>query len=180
MAFAEFSSSAELIKHYKRVRARIFPRVPPTIRQPAKVEIKALALPAPVAIDAPAPVAPPDPGPFIPPLPVTPAMLRKETPYPSVDLIKRVVSHHYQIALVDLVSARRTKEIVEPRQVAMWLARSMTPSSLPVIGRKFGNRDHTTVLHAFNKIEHRRLSNPEFSDLLDALQATIMGVHQWQ
>ncbi|RAI01129.1 chromosomal replication initiator protein DnaA [Acuticoccus sediminis] len=72
---------------------------------------------------------------------------------PKIEDIQRVVCQHYGISRGDLVSARRTKVIVRPRQVAMYLCKMLTPRSLPEIGRRFGNRDHTTVLHAVRKID---------------------------
>ncbi|WP_226576499.1 helix-turn-helix domain-containing protein [Acuticoccus sediminis] len=71
---------------------------------------------------------------------------------PKIEDIQRVVCQHYGISRGDLVSERRTKAIVRPRQVAMYLCKMLTPRSLPEIGRRFGNRDHTTVLHAVRKI----------------------------
>ncbi|NRG16508.1 chromosomal replication initiator protein DnaA [Rhizobiales bacterium] len=71
----------------------------------------------------------------------------------KIEDIQRVVSKHYNVTKADLLSARRTRTIVRPRQIAMYLAKMMTPRSLPEIGRRFGNRDHTTVLHAVRKIE---------------------------
>src|SRR5690606_22194257 len=70
-----------------------------------------------------------------------------------IEDIQRVVARHYSVSRTELLSARRTRTIVKPRQVAMYLAKSMTPRSLPEIGRRFGGRDHTTVLHAVRKIE---------------------------
>jgi len=70
-----------------------------------------------------------------------------------IEDIQRVVSKHYKVTKADLLSARRTRTIVRPRQIAMYLAKMMTPRSLPEIGRRFGGRDHTTVLHAVRKIE---------------------------
>lgn len=71
----------------------------------------------------------------------------------KIEDIQRVVSKHYNVSKADLLSARRTRTIVRPRQIAMFLAKMMTPRSLPEIGRRFGNRDHTTVLHAVRKID---------------------------
>ncbi len=70
-----------------------------------------------------------------------------------IEDIQRVVSRHYNVSKADLLSARRTRTIVRPRQIAMYLAKVLTPRSLPEIGRRFGGRDHTTVLHAVRKIE---------------------------
>lgn len=70
-----------------------------------------------------------------------------------IEDIQRVVSRHYNVSRQELVSDRRTRVIVKPRQIAMYLAKTMTPRSFPEIGRRFGGRDHTTVLHAVRKIE---------------------------
>ena len=67
--------------------------------------------------------------------------------------IQRLVADYYGVTVLDIVSARRSKEIILPRQVAMYLARATTTRSLPEIGRRFGGRDHTTVIHAVRKIE---------------------------
>jgi chromosomal replication initiator protein len=77
----------------------------------------------------------------------------QERPQIRIEDIQRVVAGHYQVSRSDLVSSRRTRAIVVPRQIAMYLAKVLTPRSLPEIGRRFGNRDHTTVLHAVRKIE---------------------------
>lgn len=70
-----------------------------------------------------------------------------------IEDIQRVVSRHYNVSKQEMVSNRRTRIIVKPRQIAMYLAKTMTPRSFPEIGRRFGGRDHTTVLHAVRKIE---------------------------
>jgi chromosomal replication initiator protein len=70
-----------------------------------------------------------------------------------IEDIQRVVARHYNVSKTELLSNRRTRTIVKPRQVAMFLAKMMTLRSLPEIGRRFGGRDHTTVLHAVRKIE---------------------------
>lgn len=72
----------------------------------------------------------------------------------KVEEIQRVVARHYNVSRVDIISARRTADVVRPRQVAMYLVKVLTPLSLPAIGRRFGGRDHTTVLHAVRKIEN--------------------------
>jgi len=70
-----------------------------------------------------------------------------------IEDIQRIVARHYNVSKTELLSNRRTRTIVKPRQVAMYLSKIMTPRSLPEIGRRFGGRDHTTVLHAVRKIE---------------------------
>jgi len=71
----------------------------------------------------------------------------------TLENIQKVVAAHYQLRVTDLLSKRRTRNIARPRQMAMYLAKSLTQHSLPEIGESFGGRDHTTVLHACRKIE---------------------------
>jgi hypothetical protein len=73
--------------------------------------------------------------------------------------VKRAVCRHYKVTGVDLVSQRRTADIVMPRQIAMYLCRHLTLKSLPEISRSFGKRDHTTCMHAVRKIENMLLWN---------------------
>lgn len=70
-----------------------------------------------------------------------------------IDDILKVIGRHYNVARADLLSPRRARSVVVPRQVGMYLAKKLTPRSLPEIGRRFGGRDHSTVLHAVRKIE---------------------------
>lgn len=72
----------------------------------------------------------------------------------KVEEILKLVSSHYNVSRQDILSSRRTAIVVKPRQVAMYLAKTLTLRSLPEIGRRFGGRDHTTVLHAVRKIEN--------------------------
>ncbi|WP_237155251.1 chromosomal replication initiator protein DnaA [Oryzibacter oryziterrae] len=76
-----------------------------------------------------------------------------ETRRVKIEDIQRVVSKHFNVSKQDLLSSRRTRTIVWPRQIAMYLAKALTLRSLPEIGRRFGGRDHTTVLHAVRKVE---------------------------
>jgi chromosomal replication initiator protein len=71
----------------------------------------------------------------------------------KIEDIQRIVARQYNVSRADLLSSRRTANVVLPRQVAMYLAKTLTLRSLPEIGRRFGGRDHTTVLHAVRKIE---------------------------
>jgi chromosomal replication initiator protein len=79
----------------------------------------------------------------------------------SIDEIQTRVSDHYRIRKAEMTSARRAREVARPRQVAMYLAKLMTPRSLPEIGRRFGGRDHTTVIHAVRQIEKLRAQDAE-------------------
>ena len=90
-----------------------------------------------------------------------------------IEDILKFVSRHYNVSRADILSARRTRTIVRPRQIAMYLAKTMTPRSLPEIGRRFGNRDHTTVLHAVRKIEAERAGDSKLSEELDIIRRMI-------
>ncbi len=79
----------------------------------------------------------------------------------TIDEIQRKVSDHYRIRQAEMSSARRAREVARPRQVAMYLAKQLTPRSLPEIGRRFGGRDHTTVIHAVKQIEKLRQVDAE-------------------
>jgi chromosomal replication initiator protein len=79
----------------------------------------------------------------------------------SIDEIQTRVSDHYRIRKAEMTSARRAREVARPRQVAMYLSKQLTPRSLPEIGRRFGGRDHTTVIHAVKQIEKLRALDPE-------------------
>ena len=92
---------------------------------------------------------------------------------PASQTILRMVAKHYHVTLVDLVSARRDHPLAFVRQVAMYLARQQTPLSLPAIGRLFGGRDHTTVLHATRKIAALRERDADLNETLEKLAALI-------
>ena len=79
----------------------------------------------------------------------------------SIDDIQRKVAEHYRLKISDLLCARRAREVARPRQIAMYLAKKLTPRSLPEIGRRFGGRDHTTVMHAVKRIEELRSQDRE-------------------
>ena len=82
----------------------------------------------------------------------------------SLDNIQRTVAEYYKIKLADLLSARRSRSVARPRQLAMALAKELTNHSLPEIGESFGGRDHTTVLHACRKIKELRDSDPDMHE----------------
>ena len=88
----------------------------------------------------------------------------------TIDDIQRRVAEHYRLKLSDLVSPRRAREVARPRQVAMYLAKQLTPRSYPEIGRRFGGRDHTTVLHAVRRIEELRATDHELDRDIDHLR----------
>ena len=82
----------------------------------------------------------------------------------TVDKIQNVVSNYFNIALTDMLSQRRSRPLARPRQIAMYLAKKMTSRSLPEIGRRFANRDHTTVIHAVKKVEELRSKDNSFDE----------------
>lgn len=91
-----------------------------------------------------------------------------------IEDIQRVVARHYNVTRQELVSNRRTRIIVKPRQIAMYLSKTMTPRSYPEIGRHFGNRDHTTVLHAVRKIEGLMSKDTKLSHEVELLKRLIV------
>lgn len=90
-----------------------------------------------------------------------------------IEDIQRIVARHYNVSKTELLSNRRTRTIVKPRQVAMYLSKVMTPRSLPEIGRRFGGRDHTTVLHAVRKIEQLSGDDNTLAQELELLRRLI-------
>jgi len=91
----------------------------------------------------------------------------------KIEDIQRVVARQYNVSRSDLLSSRRTANVVRPRQVAMYLAKTLTLRSLPEIGRRFGGRDHTTVLHAVRKIEALVARDVALSDEVDLLKRQL-------
>jgi len=90
-----------------------------------------------------------------------------------IEDIQRVVARQYNVSRADLLSSRRTANVVRPRQVAMYLAKILTLRSLPEIGRRFGGRDHTTVLHAVRKIEALAGNDSAFAEEIEALKRML-------
>ena len=93
----------------------------------------------------------------------------------TVDEIQKAVAEHYGMRQADLLSERRNRAIARPRQAAMWLAKHLTTRSLPDIGRRFGGRDHTTVLHAVRRIEALRADDPQLARDLEVLTRKLRG-----
>jgi chromosomal replication initiator protein len=91
----------------------------------------------------------------------------------SITDIIDVVTRHFEVRLTDLQSKRRSQSITEPRQICMYLARSLTKHSLEEIGGHLGGRDHTTVMHACSKIGEAERSDPKMHVLLDELTKQI-------
>src|ERR1700687_524989 len=91
----------------------------------------------------------------------------------KIEDIQRVVARQYNVSRSDLLSSRRTANVVRPRQVAMYLAKTLTLRSLPEIGRRFGGRDHTTVLHAVRKIEALVAKDAALSEEVESLKRQL-------
>jgi chromosomal replication initiator protein len=91
----------------------------------------------------------------------------------KIEEIQRIVARHYNVSRSDLLSSRRTANVVRPRQVAMYLAKTLTLRSLPEIGRRFGGRDHTTVLHAVRKIENLVGNDTGLADEIETLKRQL-------
>ncbi len=100
-------------------------------------------------------------------------MRGKEPKRVKIDDILRIVSKHYGVSRGDILSQRRNRSIVWPRQIGMYLAKSLTSRSLPEIGRRFGGRDHTTVLHAIRKIEANVKDNQTLKEELEILKRLL-------
>ena len=93
----------------------------------------------------------------------------------TIDEIIRKVTDHYGVNLTDMLSARRTRSIARPRQVAMYLSKKLTSKSLPEIGRRFGKRDHTTVIHAVKKIEELQSIDNQIAKDIEILRRMLEG-----
>lgn len=93
----------------------------------------------------------------------------------TIDEIQKKVAEHFNIRVSDMHSARRARQVARPRQVAMYLAKQLTPRSLPEIGRKFGGRDHTTVIHAVRKIEELSAYDPTFKEDVELLRRLLQS-----
>lgn len=93
----------------------------------------------------------------------------------TIEEIQRKVAEHYNIRLSDMIGPKRPRNIARPRQVAMYLAKQLTPRSLPEIGRRFGGRDHTTIMHGVKKIEELMATDSQLNDDLNLLKRLLQG-----
>ena len=100
-------------------------------------------------------------------------LLRANDRRVTIEEIQKRVAEHFNIRISDMSSARRARAVARPRQVAMYLAKQLTSRSLPEIGRKFGGRDHTTVMHAVRKVEELRSTDTSFSEDVDLLRRML-------
>ena len=102
-------------------------------------------------------------------------LLRASSRQVSVDAIQKRVAAHYDVRVSEMFSARRSRDIARPRQVAMYLAKNLTSLSYPDIGRQFGGRDHTTVMHAVKTIEQLSKSDGQFAEDVQLLKSILAG-----
>ncbi|MBM3491465.1 MAG: chromosomal replication initiator protein DnaA [Alphaproteobacteria bacterium] len=102
-------------------------------------------------------------------------LLRASDRRVTIDEIQKRVASHYNIRLIDMQSARRARNVARPRQVAMYLAKQLTTRSLPEIGRRFGGRDHTTVIHAVKRIEELRQIDSSLAEDIELLRRNLEG-----
>jgi len=100
-------------------------------------------------------------------------LLRANDRRVTIEEIQKRVAEHFNIRLADMHSARRARAVARPRQVAMYLAKQLTSRSLPEIGRKFGGRDHTTVMHAVRKVEELRSTDAGFNEDVELLRRML-------
>ncbi len=93
----------------------------------------------------------------------------------TIEEIQRKVAEHYNIRLSDMIGPKRVRNIARPRQIAMYLAKQLTLRSLPEIGRRFGGRDHTTIMHGVRKIEELMATDSQMADDLQMLRRQLQG-----
>lgn len=148
--FREFNSAVELMAHYRALKKRMRDLKPPT----AVVEIQEVVVPPfkqALALD-------PVPQPF---------------KYPRISRIQKIVAAFYGVTLVDLLSQRKTNDVVLIRQVACHLCKVLTLHSYPEIGRRMGGRDHTTVIWADKKVSMLLKTDRELVDEIAYLKEAI-------
>jgi len=102
-------------------------------------------------------------------------MLRSQDRKISIEEIQRRVSEHFNIRLSDLLGPKRLRSYARPRQIAMYLAKTLTNRSLPEIGRRFGGRDHTTIMHGVRRIEELMTSDGQVADDIELLRRSLEG-----
>jgi len=100
-------------------------------------------------------------------------LLRSSNKKITIEEIQKKVAEHFNIRITDMHSPRRSRSVARPRQIAMYLAKSITSRSLPEIGRKFGGRDHTTVMHAVKKVEELKHEDSNFKEDVELLKRLI-------
>ena len=92
----------------------------------------------------------------------------------TIEDIQQKVCDYYNVKISDLLSTRRMQVIAKPRQIAMYLSKILTPKSLPEIGRRFGGRDHTTVMHSVRRVEEECANDREYSNDVEVLRRSLV------
>ncbi len=100
-------------------------------------------------------------------------LLRANDRRVTIEDIQKRVAAHFNVRHADMFSERRSRSVARPRQIAMYLAKQLTQRSLPEIGRKFGGRDHTTVMHAVRKIEELKATDVNIAEDVEILTRTL-------
>jgi hypothetical protein len=159
------------------------------IREAERRYVKSLSLPPPPRPQIWPPAAegivpPPSTGPLYEGVPDRPEATQSIIPewwsteemprYPSISHVQKIVCEELGIRHLDLISQRRTRTLARPRQIAMYLCRMLTPRSLPEIGRRFGGRDHTTVMHGVRKVEQLMAEDPDFAATVAAIRSRFV------
>ena len=91
----------------------------------------------------------------------------------TIEEIQRKVSEHYNIRLSDMIGPKRLRTYDRPRQIAMYLSKNLTSRSLPEIGRRFGGRDHTTVMHGVKRIEELKIQDGQVAEDVEILRRAL-------
>lgn len=120
--------------------------------------------------DLPLVVVEPEPAPVL-------VVLPPPMPIVNVYNIIRFVARRYAVPFSDMTSHKRFKNISEPRQIAMYLAKKIVRASLPAIGRRLGGRDHTTILHGIRRVTARVASDPAFAAQMDRLREDFLAIY---
>ena len=102
-------------------------------------------------------------------------LLRASDRRTTIDQIQKKVAEHFNVKISDMHSARRSRAVARPRQIAMFLAKNLTSRSLPEIGRKFGGRDHTTVIHAIKKVQELTKNDSSLSEDIEILTRSLQS-----
>jgi chromosomal replication initiator protein len=100
-------------------------------------------------------------------------ILRQDERAITIDGIQKFVAEFYQMKLVDLKSRNNSKSVAMPRQVAMYLCKNLTNASLPEIGKSFGGKHHSTVIHSIRKVEEMRQADPVFNNQINSLLQSL-------
>ena len=111
---------------------------------------------------------------FNKPIPLLKDLLNLNENSVTIDIIQTVVCKFFKISKNEMLSSRRSRYLVRPRQTAIYLTKILTTKSLPEIGREFSNRDHTTIIHSVKTIEKLKEDNPEINDNINKLKNIIL------